>query len=126
MPEDRKPGTVVGTVTVSQDNIPIGHVKFKLSVTAAQEARSPRPAENVTVDARRYRRAFISYASADRPEVLKRVQMLRQLGIEFFQDLLDLEPGSRWEQELYRHIDESDLFLLFWSTAARESRWVRE
>jgi len=24
----------------------------------------------------------------------------------------------------YRHIDESDLFLLFWSTAAKQSQWV--
>ena len=26
--------------------------------------------------------------------------------------------------ELFRHIDECDLFLLFWSTAAKQSRWV--
>jgi hypothetical protein len=52
--------------------------------------------------------------------------MLKPLGIQFFQDILDLEPGDRWEKELYRHIDESDLFLLFWSTAARESKWVME
>jgi len=38
--------------------------------------------------------------------------------------VLDLEPGARWAQELYRHIDECDLFLLFWSKAARKSRWV--
>jgi hypothetical protein len=50
--------------------------------------------------------------------------MLRLFQIEYFQDLLSLEPGARWEQELYRHIDECDLFLLFWSKAARKSRWV--
>jgi len=38
--------------------------------------------------------------------------------------VLNLEPGDRWEQELYRNIDECDLFLLFWSTAAKESKWV--
>jgi hypothetical protein len=52
--------------------------------------------------------------------------MLARLRIEYFQDLLSLEPGVRWERELYRHIDRSDLFLLFWSTAARESEWVRK
>ncbi len=51
--------------------------------------------------------------------------MLRLMQIDFFQDLMDLEPGQRWEQELYRHIDESDLFLLFWSSHARASEWVR-
>jgi hypothetical protein len=56
--------------------------------------------------------------------VLKRVQMLARLKMSFFQDVLHLEPGSRWERELYRHIDECDLFLLFWSRAARDSKWV--
>jgi hypothetical protein len=124
VPENRKPGTVIGTLTISHDSIPLGHIKFKLTVVAAQEQPRSRTAEEVGLSAHRYRKAFISYASADRAEVLKRVQMLRQVGIDFFQDLLDLEPGSRWEKELYRHIDESDLFLLFWSRAARESDWV--
>ena len=30
------------------------------------------------------------------------------------------------EGKLYRHIDRSDLFLLFWSTNAKESKWVLE
>jgi len=56
--------------------------------------------------------------------VLKRVQMLKRLKVRCFQDVLDLEPGDRWEEELYRHIDRSDLFLLFWSRAAKGSAWV--
>jgi TIR domain len=32
--------------------------------------------------------------------------------------------GGVWEGQLYRHIDRSDLFLLFWSSAARDSLWV--
>jgi hypothetical protein len=52
--------------------------------------------------------------------------MLARLRIHFFQDILDLDPGVRWQRELYRHIDKSDLFLLFWSTPARESKWVLE
>lgn len=56
--------------------------------------------------------------------MLARVQMLRLFGIDYFQDVLKLEPGQRWAQELYRHIDSCDLFLLFWSKAARKSRWV--
>lgn len=41
-----------------------------------------------------------------------------------FQDVLDLEPGQRWERELYREIDRSDVVLLFWSSAAAASPWV--
>ncbi len=121
IPEDRRPGTLLGTVSVSQDSIPIGHVTFKLAISNDPSSGEVEPVGEV---APRYRKAFISYASPDRPEVLKRVQMLREVGIDFFQDVMKLEPGERWEKQLYREIDKCDLFLLFWSVAARDSKWV--
>lgn len=123
VPSDSTQKTVIGTVTVSQNNIPLGHLKFKLSITpaAASISKEPQPVGDA---ARVYKKAFVSYSSKDRKEVLKRVQGLAVTGIEVFQDVLDLEPGDRWERELYRNIDECDLFLLFWSTAAKESKWV--
>jgi len=57
----------------------------------------------------------------DRDKVLTRVQMLTAVGIRYFQDVLNLDPGDRWERQIYRRIDECDLFLRFWSSAARES-----
>ena len=42
----------------------------------------------------------------------------------FFQDILSLDPGDRWEKKLYENIGRCDLFLLFWSRAAKESEWV--
>jgi hypothetical protein len=126
IPDGGSSGTVMGTVSVSQDSIPMGHVKFKLTVTPARAGQLKLAADSqpVDVEAHRYRKAFVSYASPDRPEVLKRVQMLARLGIAYFQDVLELEPGDRWEKQLYRHIDESDLFLLSWSTSASKSEWV--
>ncbi|AFZ22259.1 toll/interleukin-1 receptor domain-containing protein [Allocoleopsis franciscana] len=123
VPADLTQKTVIGTITVSQNSIPLGHLKFKLSITpaAATTAKEPQPVGDA---ARVYKKAFVSYSSKDRKEVLKRVQGLAVTGIEVFQDILDLEPGDRWERELYRNIDECDLFLLFWSTAAKESKWV--
>jgi hypothetical protein len=109
------------TVIVSSDSVPLGHLKFKLETDRA------------TVDGQRvgdaacnYRQAFVSYASRDRAEVLKRIQMLTPSHIGFFQDFLDLDPGQRWERELYRKIDECDLFFLFWSQHAKDSEWVRK
>ena len=123
VPADLAQKTVIGTITVSQNSVPLGHLKFKLSITpaAASTAKEPQPVGDA---ARVYKKAFVSYSSKDRQEVLKRVQGLAVTGIEVFQDILDLEPGDRWERELYRNIDECDLFLLFWSTAAKESKWV--
>jgi len=50
--------------------------------------------------------------------------MLPAVGIRYFQDVLDLDPGDRWAHELFRHIDESDVMFLFWSSAAKASEWV--
>jgi hypothetical protein len=57
-------------------------------------------------------------------QVLKRAQALRAAHIEFFQDFLSIEPGERWERQLYKEIDLCDLFLLFWSASAAKSEWV--
>jgi TIR domain len=71
-----------------------------------------------------YRRAFLSYASPDRAEVIKRPQALRAANIDFFMDLLSLEAGERWERRLYSEINRCDLSVLFWSSAARSWEWV--
>jgi hypothetical protein len=123
VPPDTATRTVIGTVEVSLDGAPVGHVKFKLSVEA--DARSA-PSEPQGEQARRYTAAFISYASEDRDKVLARVQMLSLQGIRYFQDVLSLEPGDRWMKKIELGIDECDVFLLFWSTEAKRSKWVRE
>ncbi len=122
VPSSTAPGKQVGTVTICQDGTPIGHIKFALQIEAA--AGKPAEPEPLGAHAHRYREVFISYASRDRTEVLKRVQMLDRFRLSYFQDVLSLEPGARWERELYKHIDRCDLFLLFWSSAARDSEWV--
>jgi serine/threonine protein kinase len=124
VPEQPPAGNLLGTVTVLRQGVPLGHLKFILR--AAPRSWGPTAEQPLVDEARRYRKAFVSYASADRAEVLKRVQMLPRLGLDYFQDVLHLEPGQRWEQELYRHIDECDVFFLFWSHAAERSAWVRE
>lgn len=122
VPPGRRPGNAVGTVTVSIRSIPVGHIKFTLKVSPDQASeRKPVPLGD---QAQAYSMAFVSYAAADRAKVIPRVQMLRAVGIDYFQDILDLEPGARWEQKLYERIDSCDLFLLFWSSAAKESEWV--
>lgn len=124
IPESLSPQNVIGTVRISSEGVPLGHFKFKLKVTAQAQDVFNEPTDVVSGSPLKYEKAFISYASEDRNEVLKRVQMLSKFRISFFQDVLDLEPGVRWEKDLYRHIDESDLFLLFWSSAAKRSEWV--
>jgi hypothetical protein len=68
----------------------------------------------------------LTIAPRDRDEVLERVQMLRLVGVHYFQDVLNLEPGDRWERRLELGIDECDLFLLFWPSDAKAPKWVRQ
>jgi hypothetical protein len=122
IPRDCPLGACVGSVIISAHSVPIGHIKFKLRIIqAGSEAPSQ---EAVGEEAKRYNLAYISYASADRSKVLARVQMLDLVGIRYFQDVLSLKPGDSWETEIYRNIGSCDVFLLFWSKAARDSEWV--
>jgi hypothetical protein len=116
--------SLTGRVLVSQSSIPIGRILFKLRLRPA-EMRTMREPEHSGL-ATRYTMAFISYASQDRPEVLRRVQMLPAVGIRYFQDVLDLNPGDRWAETLFHYIDESNVMFLFWSSAAKTSEWVQK
>lgn len=112
----------IGNVRFAIAGVPAGTMRFQVDIGAA-DAPADAPAL-CEAEAVRYRRAFASYASKDRAEVLRRVQAFKIAGISVFQDVLDLSPGDRWERELYRRIDDCDVFLLFWSNAASQSVWV--
>jgi len=118
-PADTTRHGVYGRLRVSIEGVPVGCIAFKTAIGAVTSG--PVEVEN---GAEYYRKAFVSYASVDRTEVLKSVRIMRRLGIDVFQDLLSLEPGERWERRLYQEIDRCDLFFLFWSSAARNSEWV--
>jgi len=131
VPAHHPPGSAILTLTIGVDGIPLGRISGTINVVAeaseaskASESSSKLEPSPLGEEAVRYEKAFTSYASADRAEVLRRVQAVRAVGLKCFQDVIDLEPGQRWEQSLYKHIDECDLFLLFWSTHAKNSEWV--
>ena len=122
VPANAETRSVVCTLDVSLEGAPVGHVKFVLQIepSSARIAAEPQGEQ-----AHAYSYAFVSYSSADRDEVLARVQMLAVAGIPYFQDVTTLEPGDRWERRLEAGIDRCDLFLLFWSGHAKSSTWVK-
>ncbi len=118
-------GQRVLTARLLVDGVPLGRLAVTLTLAPAEPAVAAHP--DLTGDfAKRYGRAFLSYSSLDRPEVLKTVQTLRATGIDYFQDILSIEPGAEWRERLFAEIDRCDLFLLFWSTHAAGSDWVRQ
>jgi hypothetical protein len=103
------------------NGIPAGNVLFKITIVPMARRAGQLPANEQT---RAFRRPFLSYASEDRVSVLKAAQLLSALKMEYFQDIMSLSPGDRWERRLYLEIENCDLFLLFWSSHARQSKWV--
>jgi hypothetical protein len=116
--------SLLAKISILINSIPAGNLKFKLKV----ESDSTSIAYEVpdTLEATSYRRAFISYASPDRNEVLTRTQMLAATGIKYFQDIMNLKPGEIWEKSLYSEIENADVFYLFWSKSAKNSEWVKK
>lgn len=110
---------IVARVAVFCEGAPIGVCHFAIEVSNA----ATHAAAGETKLAR-YRKAFLSYSSADRTKVMHHYQLLHRIGLEVFQDVMTLAPGEAWKEALFRHIDEADLFLLYWSSAAAKSEWV--
>jgi len=114
---------LLAKMQISINGIPAGNIKFRIKI----ETDSTQIIKgDAAVKATTYNNAFISYASPDRDEVLRRTQMLSATGISFFQDIMQLKPGELWEKSLYKQIDNCDVFFLFWSTSAKNSKWVME
>ena len=100
---------------------PAGYIIFELKVDSDAPAFAPTLAQT---EVHSYQKPFLSYAHEDREEVLKAAQLLRALKIDCFQDLLSLAPGEQFEERLFSEIEHCDVFLLFWSHNAQNSKWV--
>ncbi len=120
VPADFSDSKMFFTLTAYKSALPVGQLLFNVSVGQAPAME----AQPLGDEVRRFRKAFVSYSSKDRPEVLRRVQMLGIFDMDYFMDLLSLDPGERWEKGLYKNINTCDVFLLFWSSHAKESKWV--
>jgi hypothetical protein len=93
-----------------------------LEIEIGAQPASTKPKE---VTAEPARTAFASYASEDRDRVLDRIAEAKlSAGLEVFMDCISLRAGSDWERCLEQEIRDRDLFLLFWSSHAKGSKWV--
>lgn len=117
-------GVGVATAVVHVDGVPVGRISFTVEIVSSARA-TDEPLSRPVGEARHFNNVFVSYAAQDRRKVMARVQMLRLLGISFFQDVLSLDPGEHWRRSLLRHIDTCDGFFLFWSRFAKASPWVQ-
>ena len=70
--------------------------------------------------------AFLSYRSVDRPWAVNLYDVLRRFGHTVFLDQCVLVPGQRLATSLEDGLMRSQAGVLVWSSAARDSEWVRD
>jgi hypothetical protein len=132
VPAGCKPQNVRGVVRIyyGRERAPIGRIMFMFKIAEAgapappaASIPSPPPQEAV-----KYTHAFISYCSDDRRQVLLGLRGLRKgwklAGITYFIDLQDIKSGEYWREVIKLNLDKCDLFVLFWSSAAKCSEEV--
>ena len=75
---------------------------------------------------RQIRSAFASYSTRDIAQVIARLQAVEKAnpGIRLFWDKESLKSGDKWQDRLAREVADKDVFYLFWSENAAESKWV--
>lgn len=123
VPADATEGLRRGMATIHFSGLEIARIHFLIRVGSELL-----PVDSIPTQQKRHNKAFASYASADRDEVLARIQGIRKAApeLEVFLDVLSLRSGQYWEQELWKVIPSSDIFYLFWSENAKRSEWVEK
>ncbi len=125
IPLDHGDGNRFGRVYVYENGEDLGKIPFRINIISkeqpiAVEKIEPRIAGVMTQN----ETAFVSYASKDKDEVYRFVQLMDVLKYDYHIDVFHIEAGERWERKLYEFIDTDDVFLLFWSESASKSEWV--
>jgi hypothetical protein len=69
---------------------------------------------------------FLSYSRQDMDIVSQVAAGLRDAGIEPWIDVLDIEVGSNFPQEIERGLDSSDFVLFFISPSSVQSQWAQK
>jgi len=121
VPRDVVPGGHPGCIRIRVDGVEVARLDFVLLIRNAS-----RKMKTVKATIKRHKRAFASYASEDRDQVLARVQGIQKAAprLDVFLDVVKLRSGQYWEEELWKAIPASDIFYLFWSHNAAVSEWV--
>jgi hypothetical protein len=122
IPADIATSELIGTVHLSIDGVPFGKITFVAQLQGAEGVLRDEYDRKFA----RIHKAFASYASTERAEVLARLQGMRAVcpDLDVFLDVLSLRAGDDWETRLREEVPTRDAFYLFWSQEAASSEWV--
>ena len=112
-----------GRITFTADGVIIADLPLSIFVTGNPDSSA---APVTSADADPYDSIFCSYSHRD-TAIVERVERAYQaLGLDTLRDVTTLRSGEHWNTRLLELIAGADIFQLFWSTSAAESKYVRQ
>lgn len=97
----------------------VGDMRFLTVIVDCQQSML-----NTHVISRAFNKIFISYAHQDIEQVKHIALAYKAQGSDYFFDRDKLAAGDIYEEEIFRYIDNADLFILCWSANAARSEYV--
>jgi len=113
----------IGRVAIYVGPILVAEVRVAITLVSGRSATESIP-PRTRISSSAYQTVFASYAHDDSQIVDQLEQAYVVMGLTYFRDVHLLRSGEEWQPELMRHIEEADIFQLFWSKAAKKSRNV--
>lgn len=111
-----------GWVNFYVAGIEIANVRLRVEVSesfqdAKERKRATRSAHQII---------FISYSHKNDIVVRQAEIFEKARGSKVLRDAVELRSGEDWNQKIHEWIDTSDIFQLFWSQEAKDSKYVEE
>jgi hypothetical protein len=94
-------------------------------IVKRQLSKDEEPAEDEEASSV-YRKIFASYSHKDSEIVEKIEAAYEAFGDEYMRDVKILRSGEEWNPALLKLIKQADVFQLFWSEAAKKSKYVEK
>lgn len=122
------PGPLDGYIDIFVGPLIIGQVPVGFQVQPPSPVAVPKQSDATqfltVANASVFDKIFVSYSRRDSSVVDLCVATYQGLGVRVLVDRLDLRSGDDWRATLEAMIQESDIFQLYWSSAAAASQEV--
>lgn len=111
-----------GKVVIKVNDIPVSEAIFRIKIVSYKEMQTTL----ADIEMTRLGKIFISYSHLDTDKVQYISETCKAMKCDYFFDRHDLDPGDRFEEKIFKYIDNANLFILCWSENAASSDWVKK
>lgn len=121
VPKEYQRNKLFGEVFLTVNGATLGELQFITKIVTHPDTKG-----TASVVSRPIKKVFISYAHEDAKTVCQQVKAYEPLDITYFLDDQTLRSGDVYNEKIFEHIRSSDLFILYWSSNAASSDYVKK